>query len=537
MLKTISHLTNHAAHLSAVILSSIYVFIIGFNTLPQNLGLTLFLLTFLALLTTRSLLETRLLLEKRFLSIVLATAVLSLFFGITSNELLQTFSVFAVITTTLYLLVAEVYGKQQLSSGPRFIEGTLMLLGNWFITLTQNSTAKQYFLLTRLKNFTLPVNRELAMGLLLSIPVLLVFHALFTEVNSEYARFMNYFINLIVTAFEYVWNNLKEFLQVIFLGYFFYGLFAQKAEQKTTIATPIGPENTRYATLIGAVIVLFGIFSFFQSQLLFTDFRAVEFREVSLYVQNGFWELLTAAVIGYALALFIAKKIPTAQTTKPNRLTIFLLIFCAELLLISLFSHHKLLTHQWLYGLKDQRVLASVAAGLITLTFFMLVAKLRKAIAASTILYVQLLSLLISLIALHGVNLDLMITRAHPIRYFIEEQPVKDYSYLLTNSFDNHSEWLVLMDEARASTAPTPKNYYWGTYRSLDGKSGDRMDVPSRVTSPFSDKLEYLQQKYENSTPALHELATYNLREHQSYQLYLANQETFDSFVDFIELK
>ena len=291
-------------------------------------------------------------------------------------------------------------------------------------------------------------------------------------------------------------------------------------------------------------MILF-IFSLFQSQHFFIDPYSLSYKELALYVQKGFWELLAVAGLGATLwyigyrSLF--HKGEGSQLGKP-----LLIAFTIELLLLSLFSQHKLLTQQVIFGLRDQRVLATCGVLLINMSFLGFLGVLLQRITLPRVFMAQYWGLIVISLALNYGNLDSFITRTHPLRFNHNSKMHLDFAYLLTNSYDNNAQWNYLMERAYEDKLPMPEGYYWGVYKSLCSNTNynPRLSIFGDTRSRsynyhgaaiFTDHINYLVKKYGSAaTQQPRKLLTFNLREWQAFNLVQANPERFSAFDNFI---
>ncbi len=287
-----------------------------------------------------------------------------------------------------------------------------------------------------------------------AIPVLVVLHLLLGRVNEEYASFMRETLELVLSPVFWV-----RALHSLFL---FYAVVTFRAVQLEPEAfknkgSPVSQAVT-VSLLTGATLLL--VFDFFQVRLIGRNPLSLPFKDFSLYVQRGFWELLCVSVVGYGWWSYaLHRGAELGATLSKNRI---LRLFAVLLLLLAGFALHKIIGLQFLYGLKDTRLYASAATLLLAFTF------LGGALAPMRPLFTaQVYGLLLSALTLSAINADSFVTRVYPIRVPGAESMAKDYSYLLTNSYDNYREWGELMLEMQREGAQPPQGYYWGDYRPL----------------------------------------------------------------------
>ena len=154
-------------------------------------------------------------------------------------------------------------------------------------------------------------------------------------------------------------------------------------------------------------------------------------------------------------------------------------------------------------------------------------------------------------------NLDLFVTTVHPIRYQVDRRFHKDYAYLLTNSYDNYSEWGELMLELlERGEIETPANYYWGNYkplcesheistiasyrerikdRSSYGSYKSSYAEPKTLVNYLKAHHQYLLDKYKDKRPGLKQAMRANYREKEALRWLQANQTLIGDFYQLVE--
>lgn len=368
---------------------------------------------------------------------------------------------------------------------------------------------------------TYKISKSLAAGMLLSLVPLFIFHALFSSVNREYAEAIDWILAIILDPimllriFEaWLWSTLT------------YAFFTARITEAAV--TEEAPTVTTILTLaLLPIAVLFGIFSLFQLDAVFVAMRLESFKELSLYVQKGFWELLTAAAIGYLCwyAVYCRGENVSSRITK-SRVIGF---FCLLLILISAFTAHKLALLQASFGFKDQRFFASLASILLAWVFTLSFLHICRFISGTVVFHSGLSALIVSTALLGVCNVDLLAARDNPIRFYIDEQPRRDLSYLLGNSFDNVQEWETLMTEGIEQGLPMPRDYYWGRYfplcyNSRSASPRDRVYLVSRH--------DRLAKKYSRAIDSLRQIGMYNLAEYEAYRWILSNSGLVNKFYE-----
>lgn len=326
-----------------------------------------------------------------------------------------------------------------------------------------------------------------------SILLFYIFHLLFSEINSDYKAFMDPFVQWLWTTF------IKNACLTLIHAYLMYALLTGKRFEPRGTASLSLPGVTAIVVLAGLVFVT-AVFTFFQTRFILLDAPELKFAELSKYTQKGFLQLIVAIILGYCITLFsIHSNERAARRSIP--LIGLILFFLFELFFSAFFSGHKLYLLQSVFGLKDQRILASVG---VLFVFFSLVLlawrSLRSGEERPGFKY-QILFLLVSVSLVSIFNVDSLATRVNTIRYYRDNVSYPDYSYLLGNSYDNVDEWPGLISRMQAQKPPHPgPGYFWG----FESPSGS--DAFLGKYSPFCHSRapdSYVYRKAPDGVPRL----------------------------------
>ncbi len=368
------------------------------------------------------------------------------------------------------------------------------------------------------------LGEDVLRGVALAIFPLIIFHLLFSRVNEDYAAFMSVVIKEIFDP-----ETWRIFIQSLLSGAFFYTFFTSRTSAERVTALLQIERRRALAVMLVPVLVLFGLFALFQLNALIAASGLTVFKALSLYVQRGFWELISAASLGGALWLYVRYG-GTDLSTKTS-LRALLGVFLLTLLACVVFTLHKLGLLQALYGLKDQRIFATAAALLIGGALVLGGFVLRERLSYERAWRVGTFAYLITVVALGYLNIDLLVTRLHPIHFYVKGESVKDYSYLLGNSVDNLSAWEELMLEGMQRGIPVAEGYYWGNYEPLCRR--ERETGVARVY--LRRQHARLMAAYSASTDHLRDYGRFNLREYAAYHWLLSHAELTKRFFAFVE--
>jgi hypothetical protein len=222
-------------------------------------------------------------------------------------------------------------------------------------------------------SWTSPRTRGITRGVLLALPLLVLFIALFSSADAGFSRFV---------------PNLHTFFNSDTPGHIALvavftvmsgGLLAGALKTRSLAATPVplgklGAEET--GIVLGLLSVLFVSFVLFQLSYLFggqANIEATTGLTVANYARRGFFELLWVAALTLALLLIIAK-----VTKAPRLLKIFgsVMVGCVLIMLVS--AAQRMLLYVDSFGLSMDRVTACVVMVWIASTLLLCAATVLR---------------------------------------------------------------------------------------------------------------------------------------------------------------
>ncbi|HAF62050.1 MAG TPA: hypothetical protein DCK95_06970 [Anaerolineaceae bacterium] len=283
----------------------------------------------------------------------------------------------------------------------------------------------------------LPVLR----GVLLALPVLIVFTALLSSADLIFSQKLDSFLSAL---------NLQRFGEYLFRGsyivliaYFFVGIISHAANRsqnekligmdKPLIAPFLGLTET--SIVLGSVILLFGAFVIIQFQYLFFGQANITFTgfTYSEYARRGFGELVAVAVISLLLlqGLGIVTKRETKQQKKIFSVLNIGLVVTVLIILVSAFQRLRL--YESAYGFSQLRTYAHVF--MLWLGILLVAVMVFEILERPRIFTNLVLVVLIGFTAsLNLLNVDAFIARQN-INRAVQGQEL-DVAYLATLSED-----------------------------------------------------------------------------------------------------
>ncbi len=280
------------------------------------------------------------------------------------------------------------------------------------------------FLTTPAQKSSTVVLRRVVVGILIALPFLFIFGALFASADLAFNRLIDSIIIFQIPD-EFVGHAFLVFgTFVVALGLFAYifNIPTQKKSQDTLendkpekISADRSIEIKVFLWLIAG---LFAVFIIFQIAYLFGGIINISEQDFSYadYARRGFWELLFVSFFSLVILLIID------QYTKSNRsrLTWFRipgLVLTAEVFIIIISALKRLNLYIDAYGLTAQRLYAAGFIIFLAVIFILLAIKLWREKEERFFAFGTLVSMISFLIILNLLNPDAFIARQNIERF------------------------------------------------------------------------------------------------------------------------
>ena len=205
-------------------------------------------------------------------------------------------------------------------------------------------------------------------GVLLAIPVLLIFTALFSSADLVFAK------RVTDLAANLKLENLPEYIfrgvLILLVGYFFSGVILYAAKRSNSLSL-IGKEKpvvppflgfTETSIILGGVIALFSAFVLIQIEYFFFGQANITQQgfTYSEYARRGFGELVAVAVFCIALIKGLSEISKIDTTTKRKVFTGFTIGLVALVMVILTSAFQRLYLYETAYGFSRSRAYAHV---------------------------------------------------------------------------------------------------------------------------------------------------------------------------------
>jgi hypothetical protein len=282
--------------------------------------------------------------------------------------------------------------------------------------------------------------RRVLIGIVIALPVLLVFTILFSAADLAFGQFVNSIISLHIPDVFFGHVIVISVIFVILLGtmeYIFHastGLPVTPVSETQEIATSGREVETR--VFLSLIAVLFVIFIIFQVTYLFGGDANIISRGFTYaeYARRGFWELLAVAAATLVILFFTDKFTARIGVSRKTWFTIPAIAIILEIFVIIISAFKRLALYQGAYGLTELRFYVAGFIIFLGVVFVLLAVKFAWAKAESFFTFATLLTMIVFLVGVNFINPDAFIARKNIARF--HETGKIDASYLSNLSAD-----------------------------------------------------------------------------------------------------
>ncbi len=290
--------------------------------------------------------------------------------------------------------------------------------------------------------------RHLTRGVLITLPVLLLFAALFSSADLVFRGFVDDLFNFQISS-DVFWH-LFWILSVtaVFLGLF--GLLAAKpGDSEHELGTK--PAAGRFglvesSIMLGSLNVLFLIFIAIQVTYLFGgtanvvggDFTYAE------YARKGFFELVAVAGLSLLLIFVTERLLLRERETHDFKFKLLTGLLVAQVVIIMASAFKRLNLYEQAYGFTSSRLYGYVFIVWLAILFAVLLYKIFANRRESEFAFAVFVSLLLLVASFSFLNIDATVARKNIDRY--EATGKLDVRYLETLSEDAIPQVTRLLD-------------------------------------------------------------------------------------------
>lgn len=257
-------------------------------------------------------------------------------------------------------------------------------------------------------------------GILMAIPVLIVFLLLFSSADLIFQKYVSDLINIDIESETIFRSILVLIATLVYIGAYSYSF----QEKKNQIAARQNSQNhsighIESSILLGSVNVLFFIFILVQLTYLFggeSNISAQGFTYAE-YARRGFFELIAVAVISLLLLLTTEKYAIKKETSHALGFKVLSTVLVVQVILIMASAFTRLSLYEEAYGFTTLRLYSHAFIILLAIIFCLLLYKIYKDKRENAFAFRVFISITLFLAVMNFLNPDAFIARRNIERF------------------------------------------------------------------------------------------------------------------------
>ncbi len=274
-------------------------------------------------------------------------------------------------------------------------------------------------------------------GIVIAIPVVFVFFALFAAADPTFQRFIDWIFHIQFFNTDYPAQIILGFVVALFItGAFSYALGERStvSEMFTTHIRKLG--YIEILIVLGSITAVFAAYVLVQASYLFggADYVTSQGVTYAEYARRGFFELNAVCVLAY-LALAVSELFIDREGTKHSlsfrAVSTALIVLTIATMASSLY---KIILYESVYGFTTLRLYSHAFVILLALTFLSLLYKILVDIRNETFALRTFVSIVVFVAFMNLLNPDAYIARMNIDRF--EHTGKIDIEYMLSLSND-----------------------------------------------------------------------------------------------------
>ncbi len=337
--------------------------------------------------------------------------------AVRASHLLTFLNIFACLL--LLLLIARITFHDNLRSFNLLDYAKIPFLPLKFLTPLSRTLADFFALRSAVTKH--PLAAQITRGVLLAIPVLIVFLILFSSADLVFQKYVadTFDFNLDDTTFARA--LLIALVTLAFTGAYAF-IFRQPDEKPphtAPVTTPFHLGKVESSILLGSVNVLFFLFILVQLAYLFGGLSNISGQGFTYaeYARQGFFELLAVAMVAFAMLWATDKTVtkPALGHTLAFRILSSALI--AQVILIMVSAFKRLYLYEQAFGFTTLRLYSHVFVVFLAVIFVLLLVKILKNQTENRFAFPAFIAAIIFLGSMNLLNPDAFIARQNLDRF------------------------------------------------------------------------------------------------------------------------
>ncbi len=263
---------------------------------------------------------------------------------------------------------------------------------------------------------------RVAKGIIMALPILIIFAVLFSQADLAFSQFLKNFVNINIserTAQHTVLIVFAFVAALSFLSYIFFPKAIVPAAQLEQSEVPAASgRGIEVLVFLGLIATLFLVFIGFQINYLFggeANITNAGFTYAE-YARRGFFELLAVAALSLLL-LLAAEKYAGIEKKSDKKFLIPALILIGEVAVIIVSAFKRLSLYIDAYGMTMMRFYVAGAIILLLALFVLLAYKFIKSKPEQFFTFGTLLAVLSFLLVVNVINPDAFIIQSNIDQY------------------------------------------------------------------------------------------------------------------------
>lgn len=255
-------------------------------------------------------------------------------------------------------------------------------------------------------------------GVIMAVPILIIFGALFSQADLAFSQFLGNFIHINISERSVQYLVLLAFAFVAGVCYLSYIFFPKQAKPVTLLEqTPTTTQPTKsieVLVFLSLISLLFLLFIGFQITYLFGGeanitswgFTCAE------YARRGFWELLMVAILSL-FVLLAAEQFAGTEEKKNKHFLVPALVLIAEVVVVIISAFKRLSLYIDAYSLTEPRFFVATFIIFLLALFILLAVKFIQTKPENFFTFGTLLTGAAFLIAVNLINPDAHIANSN----------------------------------------------------------------------------------------------------------------------------
>lgn len=337
-------------------------------------------------------------------------------------------------------------------------------------------------------------------GILMALPVLIIFLLLFSSADLVFQKYLSELININIKPNIIYQSGLILFVTLAFIGAYTY-IF--RPSEQITIKEPsknnysIG--QIEIATFLGLIGALFLIFIIVQATYLFGGESNIAGQGFTYaeYARRGFFELILVAIISLLLLLNLEKYVIKKGTEHTWLFKILSSVLIIEVIFIMWSAFARLLIYEQAYGFTTSRLYSHAFIFWLGIIFGLLLYKIYRDNRESVFTFRVFLSIVLFLAVMNLLNPDAFIARQNIARFAATGK--LDIYYLNRLSDDALPEIIKALDISNQDLSHSfARELYWRFQNSTDPSYHSKWQSlnlsRSRASQILNSKMAELEQ-------------------------------------------